>query len=68
MGFDKKTIPLRYVSIIKDMYEKIVTNVRTCGGLMDEFPIPIGVHQGSVLSNFFCHSNGKDNKKSWWGT
>ena len=40
------------MSIIRDMYEGVVTNVRTCGGLMDEFPITIGVHQGSTLSHF----------------
>ena len=34
------------------MYKRVVTNVRTCGGLMDEFPITIGVHQGLALSHF----------------
>ena len=48
----RKTIPFKYVSIIKDMYERVVTNVRTCGGLTDEFPITIGVHQGSALNPF----------------
>ena len=28
---NKKVVPLKYVSIIKDMYEGVVTNVRTCG-------------------------------------
>ena len=27
----KKAVPLKYVSIIRDMYEGVVTNVRTCG-------------------------------------
>ena len=49
---NKKVVPLKYVSIIKDMYEGVVTNVRTCGGLTDEFSITIGVHQGSSLSPF----------------
>ena len=40
----KKAVPLKYVSIIRDMYEEVVTNVRTCGGLTDEFPITIGLH------------------------
>ena len=48
----KKAVPLKDVSIIRDMYEGVVTNVRTCGGLTDEFPITIGVHQGSALSPF----------------
>ena len=48
----KKAVPLKYVSIIREMYEGVVTNVRICGGLTDEFSITIGVHQGSVLSHF----------------
>ena len=40
------------MSIIRDMYEGVVTNVRTCGGLTDEFSIIIGLHQGSALSHF----------------
>ena len=50
MGFEKEAVPLKYVSIIRDMYEGVVTNIRICGGLTDEFPIKIGVHQGSALS------------------
>ena len=34
------------------MYEGVLTNVRTCGNLTDEFPITIGLHQGSALSSF----------------
>ena len=48
----KKTVSLKYVSIIKDMYEGVVTNVRTCGGLTNEFSITIEMHQGSALSHF----------------
>ena len=52
MGFEKKAVLLKYVSIIRDMYEGVVTNVRTYGGLTDEFSITIGLHQGSTLSPF----------------
>ena len=48
----KNVVPFKYVSIIKDMYEGFVTNVRTCDGLMDEFSITIRVHQGSALTPF----------------
>ena len=48
----KKAVPLKYVSIIRDVYEGVVINIRTCGGLTDEFPNTIGVHQGSTLSPF----------------
>ena len=34
------------------MYEGVVTNVRTYGGLTDEFSITIGVHQESSLCSF----------------
>ena len=34
------------------MYEGVVTNIWTCGGLTDEFSITIGLHQGSALSPF----------------
>ena len=49
---NKKIIPLKYVNIIRDMYKRVVTNVRTCGGLTNEFSITIGVHQGLALSHF----------------
>ena len=49
---NKKVVPFKYVSIIKDMYEGVVTNVITCGGLTDEFMITIEVHQGSNLNHF----------------
>ena len=42
----KKAVSLKYMSIIKDMYEEVITNVITCGGLTDEFSITIEVHQG----------------------
>ena len=55
----KKAVSLKYASIIRDMYEGVVTNVRTYGGLTDEFPITIGLHQGSTFESFpFCNSNG----------
>ena len=51
-ALNNKGFPFKYVSIIRDMYEGVVTTVRTCGGLTDEFPITIGVHQGWALSLF----------------
>ena len=51
-ALNKKVFLLKYVSIIRDMYEGVVTNVRTYGGLMNEFPITIRVHQGLALSHF----------------
>ena len=48
----KKAFPLKYVSIIRDIYEGVVTNVKTCCRLTDEFLITISVQQGSALSLF----------------
>ncbi|XP_026435115.1 uncharacterized protein LOC113332823 [Papaver somniferum] len=39
----------KYISLIKDMYEGAVTGVGTCDGVSDDFPINIGLHQGSSL-------------------
>ncbi len=33
------------------MYDRAVTSVRTSWGITNEFPIIIGLHQGSTLSN-----------------
>ena len=32
------------------MYDRVVANVRTCGGITSNFSIAIGLHQGSALS------------------
>ena len=34
------------------MYNRVVANVRTCGGITNNFSITIGLHQGSALSPF----------------
>ena len=43
----KKGVPIKYIHIIKDMYDRVVTNVRICGGITSDFSITIGLHQGS---------------------
>ena len=43
---------MRYIKVIKDMYDRVVTSVRTVGGYTEEFPIRIGLHQGSDLSPY----------------
>ena len=48
----KKRVPIKYIDIIKDMYDEIVVNVRTCGGITSDFSITIRLHQGSALSPF----------------
>ena len=38
---DKHKVPIKYVGLIKDMYNNIVTSVRTSDEDMDDFPIRI---------------------------
>ena len=38
VGFEKKRFPLKYIKLIKDMYDGVVTNVRTNEGIRNEFP------------------------------
>jgi hypothetical protein len=47
---DKHKVPIKYVTLIKDMYDKVVTRVRTTDGDTNVFPINKGLHQGSALS------------------
>jgi hypothetical protein len=40
------------VHLFKDMYDNIVTSVRTSDGDTNDFSINIGLHQGSALSPY----------------
>jgi len=48
----KKGVPIKYIDIIKDMYDGVVINVRTYRGITSDFSITIGLHQWSKLSPF----------------
>jgi hypothetical protein len=49
---DKNKVPTKYVALIKDMYDKIMTSVRTTYGDTNVFLINIGLHQGLALSHY----------------
>ena len=51
-ALDKHKVPTKYVGRIKDMYNNVVTSVRTSDGHTDDLPIRIGLHQGSALSPY----------------
>ena len=52
VDIDEKKVCIKYIDIIKDMYDGVVANVRTCGGITSIFSIIIGLHQGSALNPF----------------
>ena len=47
-ALDKHKVPSKYVTLIKDMYNNVVTSVQTNDGNTDYFLIKIGLHQGSA--------------------
>ena len=47
--FEKKGMSPVYIRVIKDMYEGGKTRVRTAGGVIDDFCVGIGLHQGLSL-------------------
>jgi hypothetical protein len=49
---EKHKVPTKYITLIKDMYEDVVTCVHTCDGDTSDFPIKIG-HQGQLLALIF---------------
>ena len=51
-ALDKHKVPMKYIGLIKDMYNNVVTSVRISDGDMDDFPIRIGLYQGSALSPY----------------
>ena len=48
----KKGVLTKYIDIIRDMYNGVVINVRSYGGITNDFSITIGLHQESALSSF----------------
>ena len=46
----KKGIPERLVKAVMSLYEGAVTKVRVGTKLFEEFPVKVGLHQGSILS------------------
>jgi hypothetical protein len=49
-ALQKHKVSSKYITLIKDMYDNFVTNVRTSDGDTNNFPINIGLYQGSALS------------------
>ena len=49
---EKKEVQVGYIRVIQDMYERVMTSVRTHRGETNDFPIRIGLHQGLALSPY----------------
>jgi hypothetical protein len=48
----KHKVSSKYITLIKDMYDNVVTSVRTSDRDINGFPINIGLHQWSALSPY----------------
>jgi hypothetical protein len=48
----KHKVSSKYITLIKDMYDNVVTSVQTSDGDTNDFPINIGLYQGSALSPY----------------
>jgi hypothetical protein len=51
-ALQKHKVSTNYITLIKDMYNNIVTSVRTSNGDTNDFLINIGLHQGSALNPY----------------
>jgi hypothetical protein len=48
-ALQKHKVSSKYITLIKDIYNNIMTSVRTSNGDTNNFSINIGLHQGSAL-------------------
>jgi hypothetical protein len=51
-ALQKHNVSTKYITLIKDMYDNVVTSVRTSNRDTNDFPINIGLHQGSTLTPY----------------
>jgi hypothetical protein len=51
-ALQKHKVSSKYITLIKDMHNNVVTSVRTSDGDTNEFSINIILHQGSALSPY----------------
>ena len=52
---EKKGVTKRCIELVKDMYDRAITIIKTTIGETSEFLIIVGLHQGSTLSPYLLH-------------
>ncbi len=52
---EQKMVSIRYIQVLKDMYEGATIIVRTVGGDTRDFSNSIGLHQGSAINPYLFH-------------
>ncbi|KAL5569481.1 hypothetical protein UlMin_026056 [Ulmus minor] len=48
----RKKVHQCYIEIIKEMYDRAIISVRSVNGISSEFPVSVGLQQGSALSTY----------------
>jgi hypothetical protein len=51
-ALQKYKVSTKYITLIKDMHDNVVTSVQTSDRDTNDFPINIGLHQGSALNPY----------------
>jgi hypothetical protein len=51
-ALQKYKVSTKYITLIKDMHDNVVTSVQTSDGDTNDFPINIWLYQGSALSPY----------------
>jgi hypothetical protein len=51
-ALQKHKVSSKYITLIKYMYDNVVTSVQTSDGDTNDFPINIELHQGLALSPY----------------
>jgi hypothetical protein len=51
-ALQKHKVSSKYITLIKNIYDNVVTSVQTSDRDTNDFPINIGLHQGSALSPY----------------